>query len=162
MKTYILSLISVAIISGIIEILTPSGVSDGIKKHVRLLLAICVLCVVVNPVGAFLEELSSVGYGIFDKEGNDSEKEDYLGVFEENLAHHSAHAISLGVEKMICKKFSLEGEDIEVYVTLSGEDSVDKAAVILSGLAVTQDPREIKGYVSSLIGAEVEIIYEGP
>jgi hypothetical protein len=161
MKTYILALLSVAIISGVIEILTPSGVSDGIKKHVRLLLSICVLCVVVYPVGSFIEELSSGDYDIFDEELYESDREDYLAVFEENLALHSADAISSGLERMICKKFSLSGEDIEIYVRFSGEDRVDKVALVLSGSGVMQDPRKLESYVGSLTGAEVEIIYDG-
>lgn len=163
MKTYIVSLLAVALISGIVSMLSPNG-GSGIKKSVSLLSALCVLCILVRPIGKIASELKNAG-SIFERgivSSNYSE-ENYAEIYNNNLIKYSEADVSEALGNMLCTEFELPAETIDVSAVMSdngNEYIVDRVIICLRGKAVFSDPHKICEYVNSLLKCECEIIYD--
>lgn len=164
MKEYALTLIGSALVCSLVYMIAPEG---KLGKYVNFAGALCILCVAISPIYSFISGISGAeGEGIYEyifgeyvAEGED---EVYLEVYEENLMSMSAENMSVALVSLLCRETGVDAEDIEVYVELeSGEESflAKKVSVVLYGSAVFLEPREISGYIESLLGCECEIIY---
>ena len=66
------------------------------------------------------------------------------------------------LEDLICEKFSIGADDIEITVEAHEENgtlTLDRVAVGLYRAAVLKDPYEIEEYVSELVGCACETYY---
>lgn len=163
MKDYIITLIGVSIVCGIVYILAPNGSGDGIKKHVKLVSSLCVLCIMIAPIGSFIEKLKSSEFNVLGEYTRSDESEnEYDKIYNDMISVYSAEQISQKSEEVLQERFSLKEEDIKVMIYFSEEESeiyISKAAVILYTGAVGKDPREISDCVRELLKCECEIIY---
>lgn len=163
MKDYIITLISVSIVCGIVHILTPAGVGDGIRKHVKLISSLCVLCIMIAPIGGFIQSLENSEFNILGEYGESNTLEDrYDKIYNDMISVYSAEQISKKCEEILRERFSLKEDDVKVMIYFSEEENepvISKSAVILYTGAIGKDPREISECVSELIKCECEIIY---
>ena len=163
MESYIITLIGVSILSGFIEILAPESAGEQIKKHVKLVSSLCVLCIALAPLVSFIKEIGETDVeGFWEYSERAELEEKYDEIFNESLGSYTADSIARGSETMLAEQFGISVEDIDIIVSVSdveGVLSVDGAKAVLYGNAVTHNPREISGYIESLLGCKCEIIY---
>ncbi len=162
MKNYIVTLIGVALICGIVGALSPEGKGGSLKKHVNLVMSLCVLCILISPLGSVISSLGDIeifGDGGFD----DNIDSEYEEIYKNNLGKYTSESIAEESEKMLCDNFSLDEEDIEIRVTVEiFEESfnVTRAELIIYPSAIAKDPRKMKEFLENLINCECEIIYD--
>lgn len=153
MSGYLLSVIAAAVVVGVIGALAPAGEGDGLKKAVCFVGALCVLCVLIAPVGEFLGWLGNLGDGIELLWNNESAEQQYEQQYKDYLMSFGADSISEALAEHICQHFDIPEEQCHVRVMTGerqGELCVDSVTVILSGGALLRDPYEIENYISGL------------
>ena len=164
MKEYAMTLIGSALVCSLVFMIAPEG---KLGKYINLAGALCILCVAVSPIYSFVSSISGAdGEGlyeyIFGEYLAEGEDEVFLEVYENNLMAMGAENMSVALESLLCRETGVGADEIEVYVELrSGEDEflAKRVRVVLYGSAVFIEPREISGYIESLLGCECEIIY---
>ena len=157
---YALTLIGVAIVSGIVNLLAPDG---DVKRYVRLATALCLLCAVANPtvqflrnngLGVWLEELAILG---------EEEKENYDEIYNNSLIAAGEEQAGIIIKNNILSDFSLEDDSIDVLVTFelkNDEPKIKELRLLLRDSAVFADPRELISYVEERYGCTCVIVYD--
>ena len=163
MKNYIITLIAVSVFSGIVHILAPEASGDRLRKQIKLVTSLCILCIAIAPLAGLLRELEGANFDFLSKYTDREELgERYEDIFKDSLRAHTAQSVAEGSEKLLGERFGLDGEDISVRVSVSELDDkffVDSATVILYRTAIMTDPREISEYIETLLECECEIVY---
>lgn len=163
MKNYIITLIVVSAFSGIVHILAPESSGDQLRKQIKLVTSLCVLCIAIVPLTGLLRELDGANFDFLSKYTDREELEGrYEDIFKDNLGAYTAQSVANGSEKLLGERFGLDGGDISVRVSVSeleGELFVDRVIVVLHRGALMTDPREIADYIENLLDCECEIIY---
>ncbi len=163
MKEFILTLVGACLFCGLAEILSPDGNSGEIKKHIRLISSLCVLCIMAAPAVSFARQLREYNINdiIFVFDGDEYENK-YDEICNESITAYTAQELEGRCGELISEKLGLSSEsfDITVDADCAGESiTVSSASVTLYPEAITQNPREISSLVENLLGCECEIIY---
>ena len=163
MKEYIVTLIAVSILCGVISVLSPEGVGGGIKKHMNLLLSLCVLSIIMAPVGNLLKKGDGFELDLFgDFIDSENAEQKYDEIYKNTLGGYTAESVSAGSKNMLCKAFDIDGDDVDVCVVLGDNEeelTVEKVHLIIYSGAVVKDPRTMSEYLTGLFNCECEIIY---
>ena len=163
MKDYIITLICVSVFSGVIEILSPDSAGDSLRKQIRLITSLCVLCVAISPIAGVISSISGAEFDFLSGYTDRGELESkYEEIFKNNLGEHTAESVASESEQMICESLGIDHDDIEVrlsLVELEGELTARDVTVTLYRSAVATDPRMISDYIEELLGCKCEIIY---
>lgn len=160
MREYLLSVVAAAIAVGAVTALMPEGEGGGLRRHVSFVGALCVLAILIFPVGelmGFLGDLSFRGFGTV----GDGTKSEYEEIYAEYLQYASAENLSDSVAAMLCDRFDISPEQCRVRVRVGSRDgraAAEQVTVILSGSALLRDPYEIEGFISDLLGCECVVV----
>ena len=157
MKGFIITVIAVAVLGGIMGMLSPEG---DTKKYVRFVGSLCLLCALVTPVYGILSE-GQVGLDDlfpFSEETDSGYEEIYMNALLEG-ARENAEA---EVKRQLCEEMELSDGSLDVSLDIrndGGKYSVVSATVSLHSSAVFADPREISAFVNELCGCPCSVIY---
>lgn len=157
MGAFVLSLIGVAIINGVVGMISPEG---DVKKYVRFVGALCVLLTIVTPVyGAISDGGLSVD-GLFPDIGE--EGSDYESIYQESLLNGGRELANSAMKGVICRELDIPEESFEVDIRMVEEDGAyiaQSARVILYDSAIFADPRDISALVNERISCECTVVY---
>lgn len=159
MREYFMLLIGVSLFSGMIHMLAPEG---NLKRYLRLLCSLILLCVLIRPVLSLLrsDSLGWLSGGEYDKE---SDRLYYEEIYHQNLMKADAEEIGKNLKYRISEEFSLDENSISVSVIVTTEN--DKNAVkcvniIFHKEAISVNPRPIIEYVENLLSCQCVILYD--
>ena len=156
MGEYVLNVVCVALAVGILEELLPS--EYGSKAYVRLVCGLCLLLVMIAPVGNLLRSLPSVFEDSLEiEEGAENQ---YERILSENLGEAVRAELTEAIRRDLKARFGVNGERTEVGILLGGEGelSVSRLVITLRGADILKDPYEIEDYFSRLLGCECAVI----
>lgn len=159
MREYLMSVIGAALIAGVISTLVPGGNGEGLKKYVNLIVALCVLCVLLAPVGSLLGYLDGAAEGDFDDWLGGAET-DFDGRYRDTLLKVGKENIESGVKTILAEKFGIPESECVVTATVTqadGELELLALEITLSGRSVLKDPYAIEKYISELLGCECDV-----
>ncbi len=166
-REYVYGIVILSAAMSVIFALTPEGRGQGLKKHVRLISSICLLCVLIEPATELIDRLSAMGEDISGSI-SDSENglyERYDSIYENYLDGKYGENIGQAVKDALYEKFGIKNENCRVSTEFhySEKDSVKiprKITAVLSGRAVYVDPIAVKDFISELFGCEAEVALE--
>ena len=161
MKEYIAMLLCVGGLGGVFEMLCQSN--GDMKRYVRLLCSLCVLCVIAAPIGSVLENIRNGEILGMQKDDLILSEEEYEETFYEYLLYCNSAAVSEYLEEELRKTFDLDSDDLEIYTELFGngeENAISRLTVYINDPALDVDPRKLKNTLYSLTKIECEIIYK--
>ena len=154
MGQYVYGIIGAAAVIGVMESILPK--SGRTRQYVRLITALCLLCLVVKPIGSFLESLPALledgMAGITEGVGVRDEYETILSGQIEAVVRDELCA---AVREELSARFSIES--CEAGATLTRTDgvlSVSRVVITLFGKDVFKNPYAIEEYFSDLLGCE--------
>ncbi len=164
MKEYILTLIAAALLAALIGILSPDGERGGIARHMRLLVALFMVCTLISPIRGLLTGIRHW----MDGEGSLFPSEQVLPIdpdttLEETLENASGTYFTDMLTQAIETTFAIGIGDVRCSVTwnrVDGELSPARVTVLLSGRAIWKDPDAIEAFVRELLGCECVIAIE--
>lgn len=160
MSSYLLSVVGAALVVGAIGALVPGGEGDGTRRVVCFVGTLCVLCVLIAPLGTLVERFDELGdkiSSIFDYE---QAEEQYEQQYREYLLGYGAEGVAAALRDHICERFGLTAEQCHVSVAAGereGELCVEQVTVILSGSALLRDPYELEDYIGELLGCRCTV-----
>ena len=157
MGEYIYSVVCVSAAIGIASAVAPEGIRGGLKKHMKLIAGLCLLCVMIGPIVGAIDTIRDT----FDAatEGINGEGEDlrggYENIYKSYLEGEYGDNVALAVKDCLLERFSIPGDECRVRVDFDNElIEPEKITVILSGRSVLRDPKEIKSFVRETFGCE--------
>lgn len=148
-------------IVGVIGAVVPDGSGDGLKKYVSFIGALCVLCVLISPLGGVVDFVGRLGDGGFDGFFDSlSDKGKYEQRYSDYLMSLGRDNISEGVRSLLSEKFGIPSDECRVSVKTREHDgtlAVESVTVILSGRSLFCDPYEIEEYISGLLNCKCTV-----
>lgn len=159
MKSYFITLMAVALLNGMIGMISPEG---NVKKYIRLLGGLCLLCAMAQPIVSILS-----GGDFSVEEWLDlpemQETVDYDEIYNHALVSGGEKNAETAIKNRILSRFELPSDsmDIEVnFVTNKDELSLGDVRVTLRDQAIFADPREIISYVNESWNCPCTVIYD--
>ena len=167
MREYIFSVLCMAAIGGVAIMIAPDGIRSGLKKHVKLVCALCLLCVMIAPVSRLMDVIND-GFNEISPEGpNDGNglQSMYESIYEDNLELGFGEGIGELVKDKLFERFSIPRDSCRVAVSFKDGDGdgfrePSKITVILSGTSIFKEPRAIESYVAGVFGCECSCAIE--
>ena len=158
MKVYIISLISIAAVAALIEIFSPKK----FEKYMKLVLSLCVICVLIGPFVSIVNTLYGLSNGDLPNIGDlvqGGEYEDYDKIMSDTILAAGRENVRRGISQVLREKFGIPYEECEVSADITYDDeneefSVNKVTLVLSGASIWRDPYEIEEYIEKLLGCE--------
>ena len=156
MNGYIYSIVCIAAAGGIVCILSPSS---GIKKHLRLVCALCLLCVMISPVSNFLNSIRDFfdgeGSELFETDENGELRDTYESIYNKYLEGGYSDNVGEAVKDILYENLGVSKENCRVSVQFADNDSdgmrePSKITVILSGKEALRDPSTVKELLSNV------------
>ena len=163
MKDYILTLSCISVFCGIIHILSPSGEGGGIKKNIRLIASLSVLCVALFPIGDFLIRLSEYEIDFLNEDFSATLEAEYEEEFLSAMLEYSDQTVAEVSEKMLLEKFNMRDGDVSVVVFSCVENDnikILRADIEIHPGGVSQPLTSLKESLEELLGCECRIIYK--
>ena len=160
MREYLMSVICAAITVGIISVLVPEGEGGGLRRHVGLIGALCVVAILISPAQHLLEFLGGLSEGDW-RVDTEQGVEQYEAEYSKYLASLGERELADGLAKLICEKFDISSEQCHVNAKIGqydGQAVAEQITVILSGTALLRDPYAIEEFVSELLGCECTVV----
>ena len=157
MKTYLLTLFGVCVVSAVIRVISPEG---STKKYIELLCSVCVIAAVAMPAVKAITGFSDYDFDISLEENN---KQNYDEIYNGNLLYESRAAAEELMKNELAALLSVSPESLRVRLGVSqGTDgaAIDSVTVYISAGAITADPAIIKKYVGEITTSECQITYE--
>lgn len=163
MEAYIISLIATTMIASLVGILTPKG-DGGIAKHLRLLIALFLVCVLISPAKEAIQRIAEFANGNWESIWeNESIEESYREELNESLQGTSKDYFLQMLVQTLEREFSLENGTVRCRVEWNeGEADLRPTCVtvILSGTSIWKDPHAIESYVTTLLDCTCMVAIE--
>ncbi|MBQ9797043.1 MAG: hypothetical protein IJW50_04910 [Clostridia bacterium] len=163
MEAYIISLIATSLIASLVGILTPKG-DGGIAKHLRLLTALFLICVLISPVKEVIRRIAEFADGNWEYIWkNESMEESYREELNESLQGASKDYFLQMLLQTLEQEFALESGTVRCRVEWNeGESDLrpTHVTVVLSGTSIWKDPHAIEAYVTELLDCACAVAIE--
>lgn len=169
MREYVYSIVSLSSAVGVILMLAPDGVRQGLKKHIKFISALCLVCVLINPVSEFLytfDDLLHSDHLEFIGGVNEGELyEKYDEIYQSYLEGSYGENIGGAVKDALSEKYGIKKENCRVLTEFYDNDrdgirEPKKITVVLSGLDRFRDPEMIKRFLSDIFNCDVAVAIE--
>ena len=163
MKEYLSSIIIISIGVTLFELLAPSN--ESLLKYIRLIGALCMVCVIIAPLNVIGETLSDNLLDDLKDNLTDNSKEDlkdqYKNMLNEYLNSYSVDSFNNQIESLLEENFGIPKSECEVntYTTFeNGKLAITEIQVLLSGNSIFQNPYTIEKYISNICTAECKVL----
>ena len=155
MKGYIVSVIGVCIVGTVVSVISPNGESGGISKHIRLIIAVCVVSVCINPVFDAVNYINDINFdGLIENDGKT--ESDYKDMFENSYSAAEINNLKVGIKQLLYDEFGVDGAECSVSVSLSNESGkISRIFITLYGSAMFENTGEIENYFGDLFDCEI-------
>jgi hypothetical protein len=159
MGEYILSVVSAAFCVGLLEELVPN--EFGTKVYLRLLTGLCILAVMIAPMGRLLSSVEDLFFEIVELE--ESGENEYEKILKENLGEAVRSELVVAIKRDLAERFGVKNEGTEVGIQLGGAEglSVTRLIITLKGGDILKNPYEIEDYFGELLECECRVIAGG-
>ena len=154
MGGYIYGIIVAAAVVGMAEALLPSGKKT--RQYVRLMAALCLLCLALRPVSTFLSVLPErLLDGLSDITGEETAQSSYQSILEGEIRETVRAELEKAIRKDLAERFSVEHCDVGIALAShEGALSVERIVITLTGTDIFKNPHTIEEYFSELLDCE--------
>ena len=167
MREYVYSIVSFSSAAGLLLILLPSGTRHGLKKHVKLICALCLVCILIDPLSDLIgsiDELFSGDLSIYEDNGGEL-YERYEQIYQSYLDGSYGDNIGQVVKDALFEKFDIKRENCRVLTEFydnngDGVREPKRITVVLSGEDKFRDPETVKEFLSSVFECEIAAAIE--
>ena len=162
MKAYLLSIIWVSVIVGIAELISPHVA--GAQKYIKMIGALCVLCVVISPllnIGGLSENFTDELKNDILEDQNSESYEKYQEILNEYLNEYSADKLKGEIQKLLKDNFEIPEDESEVLLFIEKKDeniTLKKVQILLSGRSIFNNPYVIENYIKELLNCTCEVL----
>jgi hypothetical protein len=156
MKEYLITLFVVCAVSAIVRTVGPDG---ALKKYIELICAVCIIAVLVLPLGGVLSEVFEL-----DTEFDTQKQEttNYDEIYKSYLLQMGTASAEERMSSELCRELGVDENSIRIRLHISddGEKRISRADAIIGAGAIDVDPRSVSEAIKNKLGVECEIIYD--
>ena len=152
MQAYLIRIFTMSLLCGLAESLSPAGEREGLRRAVRLLTALCLLCLMIAPLHGMRDEIGTFDLGALVQGMEGDGREELEQLMEEKLSVVTCEQWKADLRYMLCEQFGIDGEDYTLTVDWEEENNtvtVHGVWIELRGKAVLCDPRTIEAAVEN-------------
>ena len=138
--------------------LSPEG---DIRKYVRLIGSLCLVCAVASPVFGAIQNGGEGLEGLFPTVTD--EESGYEEIYGEALAKGAEETIERVLKERVISELGLKEGEIDFDVALEkseGEYSVSAVSGYIHGGGIFADPRKVNTLVNEVCGCACTLIYD--
>ena len=159
MTTYFLSLLTAMLVSALVGILAPGGENSGVKKHLRLLTALFLVCVLTAPLTEVIQRIRQWSEGELSLPGlEDVPSADYGEQMNDAMSSASKTYVTQMLTQTLESEFAVTSGEMECVILwdedADGGITPRRVTVVLSGRAIWKDPAPIRQFVTALLECE--------
>lgn len=157
MKHYLIQILTFSLLCSLIEHLTPAGEREGLRRAVRLLTALCMLCLMIAPLREAGDFFTSFDLGAWARETEQQSQARYEALMEQKLTAVTREQLRAELLTMLSEQFDIGADDCTLTVEFDDGESTEGVTVrqvwiSLHGKAVLRDPRAVEAAVTSALG----------
>lgn len=159
MQNYLNTLLSVSLLGGMLSMLSPGG---DLKKYLRLICSLCLLCAMVSPIFSVLAEGELSLDGLWEQIES-SESLDYDEIYNQSLQNGNRESAKNIVKERILSEFDLSDDaiDVEAVFDIKNEKySLAEIRVILHPKAIFVDPTVLCKWVNETYSCPCVAVYD--
>ena len=160
MKQYLINILTLSLACGLLDMLTPAGEREGLRRGVRLLAGLCLLCVMVRPLNDLRDAISSFDLGAWARGMEREAETEYERLMEQKLTAVSREQLRGELLTMLEEQFGIGRDDCTLTVEFDDAAqtlTVRRVWIALHGKAVLSDPRPIEAAVEGVLGCECTV-----
>lgn len=150
MREFVLRVLTVALLCGLIEQLTPAGEREGLRRAVRLLSGLFVLICIFTPISRIDGEAFPSRLGAWAREMEHDAQTEYEALMEEKLTLGTTVQLEEALYELLERRLGIARSDctVRVEAVREGETLVlSHVRVCVWGKAMLADPRTIEALV---------------
>ena len=154
MNAYLIRILTMSLLCGLIELLAPTGEREGLRRGVRLVTGLCLLCLMITPLWEVRDLIFSFDLGTRAREAEQDSQEEYARLMEQKLTVVTREQLQSELYAMLEEQFDIAREDCALTVEWEEESdtpSVRQVWISLHGKAVLRDPRAIEAEVTAAL-----------
>lgn len=155
MKQYLLNILTLALCCGVLDLLAPAGERDGLRRGVRLLAGLCVLCLTIRPVATLRHTMDGLDLGAWFAAQEQTAQSEYEQLMAQKLTAVSREQLREQLAAHLCGTLGLPREEFSLTFDWSEDGAAAQPAqvwVTLHGGAILCDPRVVETAVESAVG----------
>ena len=159
MGEYVLGIIGAAAVIGIMENIVPQN--GKTKSYMRLITALCLLCLVVKPLGSVLDSLPALFAGATEQiaEGSEAARDEYEKILEGEITDTVREQLRAAVKSELESKFKVENCEVGIALgRVDGELRVQRTVITLMGRDIFKDPYTIEEHFGELLECECMVV----
>ncbi len=153
MNTYILTLLSAALMAAVVELLSPKGEGGRTASHIRMVAGLFLLVALLEPLRAGMELLRNAVSGDLTARLEAAlpveSPEDYGAIFGDTLTAISRNEVEAFVRSALESDFGIPSSDHTVAAICAYEDGtliLQELRISLHGSHLLHDPHPIEAY----------------
>ena len=155
MRELLIKLMSVSLLCGMIEMLTPAGEREGLRRGVRLLTGLFLLSVMLTPLAradprAWLRE-----WGEWARAAEREAEQELEARMTEKLTAGTLAQLQEEIYDLLERRMAVAREDCTVMMeTAQGAEGIELVHIRISlrSKAVMKDPRQIESLIEETVG----------
>ena len=163
MKQYVMGLFVMALCCCIVELI---GAKGAIGRHLKLMSALCLLCVLISPLTQLISRGASLPDVLTDAldgwlETSEQKKEEYTERWEQESERLDLDYAQSTVASMLAEQFSIQEKECRVEIVLRSDETViERIRVALSGRGIWVNTHQMQSYIKETFGCESTIYIE--
>ena len=158
MRSYVISIITVSVISGLLSAMLPNN--NGVKKHLNFITGLICTFILLSPVVSIAKNATILTNSI-ENAINSLDLDDTINKSNSIVIESGSEQISKGVKNAIVSKYKFKEENVIVEIVINDSKieqiTLDSLTVTLLNEATWTDSQEVKEYVEGLVGCPVKI-----
>ena len=158
MRSYVISIITVSVISGLLSAMLPNN--NGVKKHLNFITGLICTFILLSPVVSIAKNATILTNSI-ENAINSLDLDDTINKSNSIVIESGSEQISKGVKSAIVSKYKFKEENVMVEIEINDSKieqiTLDSLTVTLLNEATWTDSQEVKEYVEGLVGCPVKV-----
>lgn len=159
MKQYWITFVAVAAVNAVVGMIAPEG---NIKKYVRLLGSLCLLCAVIQPILGWMSDGREWTAVLWGDETKESET-DYDEIYNQTLLQGGEKHAEMIIKNRILENFELSDDSLDVdanFVMENEEILMKDIRLTIRREGILTDPRLLTEYVNEVYSCPCTVVYD--
>ena len=159
MKSYLLTILILAIICGIISSLI-SETSQGTKKYVNFIMGLIMVITIMLPFKSLAHGASNIKDTI-NSFFNSVNTQQIIDKSNTVIINSSKENICKGIKNSLISKYGFDEKDVDISLEIDESEisaiKITGVNIVLTGKASWSDLNEISKYMENLVGVSVNV-----
>lgn len=160
MREILIRILTVSLLCGLLELMTPAGEREGLRRAVRLLSALFLLTVLSDPLIALGEAVQRFDPGGAARQLEEAAQAEYGDMMEEKLTAATVAQLEETLYEMLDTELGVARKDCHITVETARDGEAMRVGCVwiaLWGEGILTDPRRIESRITETVGCPCSV-----